>query len=369
MDLAGKRIVLVGPLPPPAGGMANQTLQLAELLREEGLVVELVQTNGAYRPAWVATLRGVRAAFRLVPYLARLWHAAGRADVMHVMANSGWSWHLFAAPAVWVACLRAVPVLVNYRGGEAADFLSRSAGWVRPTINHAAAVLVPSGFLHEIFARYGVDTRVVPNVVNLSRFKAIDGARSFDQAPHVVVARNLEPIYGIPDAIRAFSRICAEFPLARLSVAGSGPQERELVGLVDALQLADRVRFTGRLDRDQMAGLYRDADLVLNPARVDNMPNSVLEALACGVPVVSTAVGGVPYIVEDGRSALLVPQEDPAAMAEAALRVLRSAELRQALIAEGSRVACRYTWATVRQPLLAAYVAALRGDAAAVEAG
>ena len=111
-------------------------------------------------------------------------------------------------------------------------------------------------------------------------------------------------------------------PAARLSVAGSGPLREELEQLAATLGVADRVRFTGRLDRDQMAALYREADLSLNPSHVDNMPNSVLESLASGVPVVSTDVGGVPFIVEHGRTALLVPANDAQAMGAAALQLL-----------------------------------------------
>lgn len=90
MKFSDLRIVLVGPLPPPAGGMANQTRQLGELLRQEGAQVEVVQVNAPYRPAWAEKLKGVRALFRLAPYVAHLWRAAGRANLMHVMANSGW---------------------------------------------------------------------------------------------------------------------------------------------------------------------------------------------------------------------------------------------------------------------------------------
>src|SRR6184192_2138805 len=71
----GLRIGLVGPLPPPSGGMANQTLQLAKLLRAEGAEVELIQVNCPYRPRWVGRLKGIRAAFRLLPYLAHLWRS------------------------------------------------------------------------------------------------------------------------------------------------------------------------------------------------------------------------------------------------------------------------------------------------------
>lgn len=207
MNWQGLRIALVGPLPPPAGGMANQTHQLAALLRDEGAQVEVVQVNPPYRPAWVGSLRGVRALFRLLPYLRALWRACGRAQLIHVMANSGWSWHLFAAPAVWVAAVRGVPVVVNYRGGDAGNFLARAAACVRPTMRRAAALLLPSGFLLEVFARHGMAGRVVPNIVDLARFRP-DPQRRFDpQAPHLVVTRNLEPIYGIDTVLRAFGQI------------------------------------------------------------------------------------------------------------------------------------------------------------------
>jgi hypothetical protein len=88
MNWQGLRVGLVGPLPPPAGGMANQTRQLAELLGAEGAEVTLVQTNAPYRPSWVGRLTGIRALFRLVPYVVRLWQCAGRVQLFHVMANS-----------------------------------------------------------------------------------------------------------------------------------------------------------------------------------------------------------------------------------------------------------------------------------------
>ena len=75
----------------------------AELLRAAQASVWMVQTNAPYRPQWAGRIPVLRAAFRLLPFLWQLWRAAGRSDLFHVMANSGWSWHLFAAPAIWVA--------------------------------------------------------------------------------------------------------------------------------------------------------------------------------------------------------------------------------------------------------------------------
>jgi glycosyltransferase involved in cell wall biosynthesis len=356
------RIGLIGPLPPPAGGMAGQTRQLAELLRDAQVQVDLVQVNAPYRPAWVGRVRVLRALCRLIPYLRELWRCAGRVDLMHVMANSGWAWHLHAAPAVWIALLRGTPVVVNYRGGNADDFMRRQAHWVRPTMRRAADVIVPSGFLQAIFERHGVATRVVPNIIDVARFRPT--ARPRDGL-HIVVTRNLEPIYGIGVALEAFARIHEAVPDARLSIAGSGPQRRALEARCAELGLAERVTFTGRLDREQVAALYRSADMMLNPSRVDNMPNSVLEAFASGVPVVSTNVGGIPYFVEDGRTALLVPPQDAEAMARAVLRLVHDPLLAAALKSRALASVLCYTWPNVRLRLFEVYAAAVRGAAPA----
>ncbi|HXF46703.1 MAG TPA: glycosyltransferase family 4 protein [Burkholderiaceae bacterium] len=348
----GLRVVLVGPLPPPAGGMANQTRQLARLLDESGLSVRLVQTNPPYRPQWIGEVRGVRAVFRLVPFLAELWRALRGADVAHVMANSGWAWHLFAAPAIWLARLRGVPVLVNYRGGEAEAFLQRQARWVRPTLRLARVLAVPSGFLQGVFARYGIAAEVVPNVVDLARFAP---AESPTTGHHIVVTRNLEQIYDIPTALRALAKVRARFPAACLTIAGSGPELASLQSLAQELGIADAVRFTGRLDSERIAALYREADLLLNPSTVDNMPNSLLEAMASGVPIVSTNVGGVPFLVEHERTALLVPARNADAMAAAVVRVFEDAGLRAELVAAALQACRAYAWERVRPQLLAAY--------------
>ena len=354
----GLRVGLVGPLPPPAGGMAGQTQQLAGLLAREGAEVTLVPTNAPYRPAAIGRVPVLRALFRLLPYLAALWRSAGRSDVFHVMANSGWSWHLFAAPAVWVAHLRRVPVVVNYRGGEADAFLQRAGGMVRLTMRRAARLAVPSGFLERVFARHGMTAEILPNVVDLQRFPPRPPRDP--SSCHLVVARNLEALYDNATALRAFARVRAVWPQARLSVAGSGPEEQALKRLAAELGIAEAVHFTGKLDRDAMAALYQDADLLLNPSLADNMPNSLLEAMASGVPIVSTNVGGIPFLVRDGLTALLVPPGDADAMAERALQVLGDLRTWNLLSQTGLIEVQRYTWVQVAPVLAAMYADAPR---------
>ncbi|NVD96949.1 glycosyltransferase family 4 protein [Massilia sp. BJB1822] len=364
MTTPALRIALVGPLPPPSGGMANQTLQLASLLRDEGVEVETIQVNAPYRPAWAARLKGARALFRLLPYLAQLWQAAGRVQLFHVMANSGWSWHLFAAPAIWIARMRGKPVVVNYRGGEAETFLQGAIAWVRPSLKRADALIVPSGFLKAVFAKFKVDAAIVPNIVDLERFRGADAGAAPAAGPRLLVSRNLEPIYDNATALQAFAIVRASHPGARLVIAGSGPLRAELEALAASLGVADAVNFTGRVDPQAMAVLYRNADVMLNCSLVDNTPNSVLEALASGVAVVSTDVGGVPYLVEHERTALLVPPQSPQQMADAVLRLCAEPALAAALREAGLRMVQQFTWHSVRPQLLQVYRSVLQPAAA-----
>lgn len=348
------RLGLVGPLPPPNGGMAMQTLQLARLLRDEGLVVELVQTNAPYWPAFAGRITGLRALFRLVPYLWRVWRVAGRVNVIHLMANSGWSWQLFAAPVIWIGWLRSKPVIVNYRGGEAREYLGASARWVKPSLARATQLVVPSGFLREVFSEFGVSASVIPNIIDLKTFHPAPEPPG-DAVFTLVITRNLEPIYGLDTAIRALALAREAIPSIQLRIAGSGPQGEELQRLVEGLGLGSAVVFLGRLERHQIVELYHGAHAMLNPSRVDNMPNSVLEALACGLPVISTNVGGVPYIVEDGQTALLVPRDDAQALAQAVVTLYRDSALRRRLREQGCRAVAQYAWEEVRPQWLALY--------------
>lgn len=352
-------IALIGPLPPPSGGMANQMRQLACLLEESSLRVEVVQVNPPHRPTWISRIPAIRAFLRLVPYLFRLWRVAGQVHLMHVMANSGWSWHLFAAPAVWIGWLRKTPVIINYRGGEAEDFFRYSWRWVRPTINKAASIVVPSKFLEKVFSRRGISTRIVPNIIDLELFYP---NHSRNHSLNLLVARNLEPIYDISTALKAFAFIKDKYHYAKLVVAGSGPLKSDLEQLSKQLGIAESVTFTGRLENKEMAEIYRNTDLLLNPSLADNMPISLLEALACGIPVISTNVGGIPYLVEDRQTAILVEPGNAEAMATAVMRVLSNPGLAATLRKNGLAIVRNYAWSKVREQWFSIYMDALKNS-------
>ncbi len=339
---------MIGPIPPPNGGMAMQTRQLADYFAQEGISVTLLAVNPPYSPKWVARIRGLRALCRLVPYLARLWQAAGSAHVFQVMANSGWSWHLFAAPAIWIGSWRGVPVIVNYRGGEAAAFLQRQFRWVAPSLRRASRVIVPSRYLQDVFARFGLVAEIIPNCVNTDVFHPSPQAKGSMAAPCILVARHLEPIYDIGTAIRAFALVKKQFPKAELHIAGDGPDRQKLTELAQSLSVAASVRFHGTLQRHAMAELLQTACVVLNSSREDNMPNSLLEAMASGVPIVTTDAGGIPHLIHHEMNGLMVSRSDPEAMARAVIQLLGDDDLRRRLISAGLALTSQLTWQKIR---------------------
>lgn len=352
------RVCLVGPLPPPSGGMAEQTAQLARLLSNDGIQVNIVQVNTPYPKNWLGRIRGLRAIIRLIPYLLRLWQTIGNASIVHVMANSGWSWYLHAAPAILIAHFRKIPSIVNYRGGGAAEFLRKSAKLVLPTLRNTQALILPSSYLLTVFKEFGIHGKIVPNIVDLYRFAPTQNHRP-SSSPHIVVTRNLETIYGIDIALKAFRLILDHLPLARMTIAGTGDQENDLVQISHELNITDKVSFVGRLDREGIIELYKTADILLNASRIDNMPNSLLEALASGVPIVTTNAGGIPYMVQQHETALQVEIDDFSAMAEATLSILKDTELRSKLVENGLAEARKYSWESVSWCLAAAYSDAL----------
>jgi glycosyltransferase involved in cell wall biosynthesis len=333
--------------------MALQAAQLRRLLEGEGLAVSFLPTNGPYRPSWIGRLHGLRAVARLVPYLVAIWRLARKVDVIHLMANSGWAWHLFAAPVLWLAPLAGTPVIVNYRGGEAEHFFERAFRWVKPSLRRAAKVVVPSGYLQQVFAARGEAVSVIPNVVDTAQFHP-PAERSRHEGFLFAITRNLEPIYGIDTALHALAALPANLEV-RLAIAGTGPAAARLQGLAGQLRVADRVTFLGRLERDGVVALYHGADAMLNPTTVDNMPNSLLEAMACGLPVLSTEVGGVPFLVRDGETALLVPANHPQRMAGEMKRLVEDSGLRARLAEAALAQVQAYTWGRVGPQWLAAY--------------
>ncbi|ALA59049.1 glycosyltransferase family 4 protein [Nitrospira moscoviensis] len=345
-------IAMVAPTLGILGGQAVQAQVLADHLRGEGYDVRFVPIDPPLPEAvrWLKRFRFVRTLANeclYVPSLARLRHA----DIVHVYSASYWSFLLAPLPALLMARRFGKPVLLNYHSGEAADHLARWGSLVHPWLRMADRIVVPSKYLQDVFARYGYRTEVIPNMVDTSRFRYRPRT---PLRPHCLSTRNLEPHYGVEQALIAYALLKTAFPDAVLTVAGGGSQEGELRQLARALDLTG-VRFLGRVEPEGMPALYDSADIFLNASYVDNQPLSLLEAMASGLPIVTTGVGDIPHMMGDGAYGALVPAGDPAAMAKAATALLEQPE-RALLMAQRAHQALdRYDWSSVRAEWARAY--------------
>jgi glycosyltransferase involved in cell wall biosynthesis len=165
----------------------------------------------------------------------------------------------------------------------------------------------------------------------------------------LLIARNLEPIYDVENGLRVLELVRRRYPSTTLDVAGEGPERGRLERLAKELGLQRSVRFLGQVDNDKMPLLYSAADIALNPSIVDNMPISILEALASGVPVVSTNAGGIPAMVTSEQDAILVSPRNPVEMANAVIALWEAPERRAALREAGLLRVKAFAWSSVRE--------------------
>jgi glycosyltransferase involved in cell wall biosynthesis len=272
------------------------------------------------------------------------------ADVVHVFSASYFSFLLAPLPAVLIAKLLRRPVLLNYRSGEAPDHLRRSR-LARRTLRGADQNVVPSKFLEAVFASHGIDSRVIPNIIDRKRFRFRLRSRL---RPRLVSTRNFEPLYNVACTLRAFAIVQRAYPDATLALVGSGSQEENLKALASELGLRN-VTFAGAVDPQEVWRYYDAADVYIQSPNIDNMPSSVLEAFASGLPVVSTDAGGVPTILTDGVHGLLAPVDDHQRLAGHTLLLLQDDRLARRLAMSAYESTDALVWERVREQWISAY--------------
>lgn len=340
------RVCLVGPSLALVGGQSVQLARLAERLRATpGIEVGFIPMNPTLPGplGWLQRVKLVRTVVTSLAYWLLLLGSVRRYDVIHVFSPSYWAFLLGPVPAMFGARMWRRPVLLNYHSGEAADHLSNWRTAV-PLLRLADRIVVPSGYLRDVFARFGLPATSIHNFVEV---ESIPYRERTHPRPRFLSNRNLEPIYHVACSLRAFAMIQRVMPEASLVVAGDGSERAGLEALVTALG-ARNVHFTGRVPPERMAMLLDEADILLNSPRVDNMPLSLIEAQAAGVLIASTSTGGIPYVVENGRTGLLVATDDCEALAAAAMRFLDEPGLAGAVSRE-ARATCveRFSWSSV----------------------
>lgn len=347
------KVAIVAPSLRILGGQAVQADRLLRAWREDPDVdAWLVPVNPELRGPLraISRIRYARTIANELVYVPLLARELSKADIVHVFSASYTSFLLAPLPAIAVARALGRPVVLNYRSGEAPDHLNRSAT-ARAVIARVDRNVVPSSFLMDVFGRFGIDAKVIPNIIDLDRFRY----RERDPLrPRLLSTRNLDRLYNVGCTLRAFTIVKSRYPCATLTLVGDGAEGAALRRLAADMHLTG-VTFAGRVDPNSIAGFYAENDIYIQSPNIDNMPSSVLEAFASGLPVVSTDVGGVPAILRHGVEGLLVPPDDHAALAGGVLSLLDQPGYARALAARALESCRRCTWEHVRSQWIDAY--------------
>ncbi len=294
----------------------------------------------------------LRTIFTSLKFWYLLFTQIRKADIVHVFSSATSGYIIATLPPLLFAKVYGKFVILNYHSGELEEHIKRWKFTALPTMKMFDEIIVPSQFLVDVFAKFGLKAKAIFNFAESKQF----AFRERKPLRLVFLSnRNFEVHYNVSDILKAFQIIQKNLPESSLIVAGFGSEEAKLKQLAKDLNLAN-VEFIGKIDNDKMPEIYNRADIYLNASIVDNMPLSFIEAFACGLPIVSYATGGIPYIVENGKTGVLVEQKDYKALAKEALKLLQNQDLTQQIILNANAEVKKYSFDKVMKNWCEAYI-------------
>jgi len=347
------KIALVAPSARNLGGQSIQAKCLTEAFTgSETVEMDLIPADPQLKIfGFLQKIKYVRTVFTSLKFWQTLLTRLRKYDIVLVSSADTTGYIISTVPPLLVAKLYGKKVVLNYHSGFAEEHIKHWKWTARPTMKMFDKIVVPSQFLIDVFARFDLRASAVFNFVESERF--IFRARS-PLKPVFLSNRNFEAYYQVGDVLRAFQIIRQKIPEAKLIVAGYGSQEASLKKLAADLNL-ENTEFIGRVELADMPKIYDRADIYLNSSVVDNMPLSIIEAFCCGLPVVSTDAGGIPYLIKDGETGLLVETGDYNALAARAIRLFEDENLARKIVENAREESRKYRWETVRNDWLEFY--------------
>ncbi len=337
---------------PEVGGLESHVAGLAQGLAERGVEVRVVTSRSRPELPSQEVASGVR--IRRIPLPSRTANGWARyavasipetrrwarsADLIHAQSfasvlPAGVAAHSERRP--WVASFHTSHFLIWARRRAWAPLLSRLVRWP----DHAFAASEEIREVAENLGR-GRPVEALTNGVDTARFRP-SGERRRNGGPTLVVPRRLVPKNGVEYLVRALPEIRRLVPGVRARLIGDGPERGRLEMLARELQVEESIEFVGARPHGEMPELLSSGDIAVFPSLMEATSVAALEAMACQVPVVATAVGGLAEIVSADVGAL-VPPKDPAALARAVVELLRDGRLRDKGRLARERVATRWS--------------------------
>ena len=231
-------------------------------------------------------------------------------------------------------------------GGNLPERLKKNTHLSNLIFKNSYKNIAPSNYLKSAFDAKNYKTDFIPNIVEIENYNF---KKRVDLAPTIFWVRAFKEIYNPTMAIKVLHQLKQKYENAKLCMVGPfvDSSYEECIGLINSLKLNNSVEFTNVLLKEDWHKKSEDFDIFINTTNFDNTPVSVMEAMALGMPVVSTNVGGIPFLLKDKIDAILVPKEDAKKMTAAIISLLQS--LHPSISINARRKVEQFSWENNKQ--------------------
>lgn len=287
---------------------------------------------------------------RMLDMLWTVWKYRRHTDVVLLDTYGTLNFYYAVLVSLLCRCLQ-LPYIPILHGGTLPKRLETSPRKSALIFKHAKLLVSPSLYFVEAFKQHGYSNlRFIPNTIEINNYRMT--AKNYESI-ELLWVRSFSKIYNPRMAVHLLKLLQDQGHPATLTMVG--PDSDGSLKTVKALatKLNVTVNFTGKLSKPEWHALAKDHNIFINTTNFDNMPVSVIEAMALGLPVVSTDVGGMPFLIEHGVDGLLVPVDDVTAMAEAILHLQSNPDVANRLATKARIKAEGFDWAVVRERWMA----------------
>lgn len=237
-----------------------------------------------------------------------------------------------------------IPIL---HGGNLEKRLKENPKFSQLIFSHAKWNVAPSVFIKDVFESYGyVNIKFIPNALNIENYPFTERASGKIK---LLWVRSFSNIYNPILALKVVKVLLEKGFEAELCMVGPDTGDgsfKKVKELSESWHIP--VTFTGKLSKKKWTELSKDYNVFLNTTNFDNMPVSIIEAMALGLPVISTNVGGMPHLIEHGKNGLLVPKNDAMAFVKAILELRSNTELQEKLVFNARKKVENFDWKVIR---------------------
>jgi len=330
------KILLIANYKPSVGGISGQIEISLEYFNDNINQIDLFNTKDNI-------LKRI-----LMPFV--LFIKGRKYDIFHIHGCSFFGFFPIVI-GVMIGKLLKKKIIITYHGGELYEFINKYKTKVIYFLNKADIITVPSKYLQNILNNNSIKSKYLPNIIRDDNvyFKKREKLK-----PILIVTRTLDEVYNIPLSIMAFKDLKKVVPDAKLKIVGDGKLKNEILELVKKENIDD-IEFIGRVPNSKIGEILNTADIFINTSNKDNMPLSLFEALACGLPVISTNVGGIPDYFTDGINGFLIEPNNKEQLTNKILYVLNNQDEVQKIIDNGYQTFEKLTLRNLKNEYLKLY--------------